>query len=396
MKTINHRLLFGLLILALMLGCRKPYLPPVVATTSNFLVVDGVINTGQDSTVIHLSRTVALTSTVGTKPELNAVVQVESDGNTSYPLMEIGNGNYGAMGLNLSTANKYRLKITTSDNKTYESDFVPVKNAPPIDSVYYKVQNNGVQISADTHDPLNKTIYYRWDFNETYVIHSLYDSHEIHVKQPNDTVLYRPLSKDIYSCWITSKSVNIVLGSTAKLSKDVSINNAINFLPSTNEKIASRYSIEVKQYALTPEAFNYWQQLAKNTQQLGSIFDAQPSELPGNIHCITNPKEPVLGYISAGSYSKSRIFIDNADLPAWQASKPYYDGCFIQNFYYHDPEQAGTNTVLANIYNDWNVPVAEISVPGSATILGFTAAAPRCVDCTLRGTNIQPDFWINR
>ena len=57
-------------------SCKKPYLPTVVATNSNYLVVEGTINTGQDSTVIKSSRTTAIYSDAPTKPELNATVEI--------------------------------------------------------------------------------------------------------------------------------------------------------------------------------------------------------------------------------------------------------------------------------------------------------------------------------
>ncbi|HEY4197472.1 MAG TPA: DUF4249 domain-containing protein [Mucilaginibacter sp.] len=378
------------------ISCRKPYLPPVVATSNNYLVVEGVINPGHDSTIIRLSRTVSLSSTIGTKPELNATVVVESNTHTTYPLQEKGNGYYVSPGLNLNASNQYHLKITTTGNKVYQSDFVPVKNSPPIDSVYYRAQSNGLQIYADTHDPSNSTRYYRWDFSETYIVHSLYISHEILVQNPKDTIVPRPVNDLVYECWVTDVSNNINLNSSAKLSNDVIAKNSVNFLPSTSEKLADRYSILVKQYALTTEAYDYWTQLKKNTEQLGSVFDAQPSEIAGNIHCVTVPSEPVLGFISVGSYSQSRIFIDNASLPAWLAVRPYYDGCILNKFYYKDPTQDSTNTVATNIFGLGYTPVDPLSPPQSSVILGFTASTPQCVDCTLRGTNKEPAFWVER
>jgi hypothetical protein len=129
---------------------------------------------------------------------------------------------------------------------------------------------------------------------------------------------------------------------------------------------------------------------------LGSIFDAQPSEIPGNIHCVTVPSEPVLGFISVGSYSQSRIFIDNFYLPAWLPVKPYYDGCYLSMFYYQDLTQGKTNTVATDIYGLGYVPVSPVTVPHSPIILGYTASTPQCVDCTLRGTNKEPGFWVER
>jgi hypothetical protein len=396
MKGKCHIIFLIELMLVMTLGCKKPYLPPVIASNANYLVVEGVINSGQDSTIIRLSRTSPLSSDTLVKPELNAIVEVESNASTSYPLKEKGNGYYVSPGLNLNTSNKYQLKIITTDNKAYQSDFVAVKNSPPIDSVYYKTTSNNLQILSATHDPSNSTRYYRWEYAETYILHSYYDSGFIHVKDPYDTVLTRLPNQEIYTCWVSDLSSTIVLNSSSKLSKDVIANNSITIIPSTSNKIVDRYSILVKQYALTEDAYNYWQNLKKNTEQLGSIFDAQPSEISGNIHCVTTPSEPVIGFISVGSYSQSRIFIDNFYLPAWRPDPdPYYAGCYILPFLYFNPKTR-ENEVQTSIYSDIYIPVQAITTSGSLPkILGWTGAEPQCVDCTLRGTNIQPSFWIN-
>lgn len=375
-------------------GCKEPYLPKIVAVSSNYLVVEGVINTGSDSTSIRLSRTVPLSSTAQVKPELHAAVTVLTDAGGNYPLFETGGGYYTAVGLNLNSSAKYGLKIVTSDGKVYQSDFVSSKNSPPIDSVYYRTQSDGLKIYADTHDPSHNSTYYRWDYKETYEIHSAFYSYVYFSQIPVDTVLNRSPANQIYSCWLNDNSSDIILNSSAKLTKDVIANNQVNAITATSEKLRVRYSIRVSQYALTADAFNYYTQLKKNTEQLGSIFDAQPSELPGNIHCITNPGEAVIGYITAGNPATARIFIDNRYLPAWQASTPY-EGCFMDTDYFKKPVGATfVNDVQMHIYSGEQIPIYAIAPPGGA-VVGYAASAPSCVDCTLRGSNKQPDFWIN-
>jgi hypothetical protein len=184
------------------------------------------------------------------------------------------------------------------------------------------------------------------------------------------------------------------LNSSAKLAKDVISENPVVFIASSSEKIESRYSIRVKQYALTADAYNYYQQLKKNTEQLGSIFDAQPSELTGNVHCVTNPAEPVIGYVTAGSSSEIRIYINNSSLPEWLAITPYQDCIMDTALFCAGP--GCDKQVKEEIYPGYQIPLYSIPAgPGSVTIIGYAGGSPACVDCTLRGTNIQPSFWTN-
>jgi hypothetical protein len=51
----------------------------------------------------------------------------------------------------------------------------------------------------------------------------------------------------------------------------------------------------VYQYALTKDQYDYWTELKKNSEQLGTLFDAQPSQLNSNIHSMEIHRL-VLGY----------------------------------------------------------------------------------------------------
>jgi hypothetical protein len=383
-----------LLAFVLNFGCKKSYDPRVVSGPNNYLVVESVINTGTDSTIIRLSRAIPVSSVAKSTPETGAVISIISDANITYPVIETSPGYYKGAVINSSSPAKYSLKIFTKDGKSYQSDFVPSKNSPPIDSVYFKIQGNGIGIYADTHDPSGNSKYYRWDFNETYVFNSAFYSGYYHSKIPFDTVYQRPPSDEIYRCWRSDTSSSILISSSAKLTRDIIAGNLLTSIAAKSEKIGQRYSIEVNQYVLTPEAYNYYQQLKKNTEQLGSIFDPQPSELPGNIHCISNPSEAVIGYITAGAPSKARIFIDTRQLPGWISDNPY-SGCLVDTALYKRVLTNGqiVNDVVENVYSDRELPIGPIERPGSGKILGWSESSHACVDCTLRGTNKMPSWW---
>jgi len=125
-----------MLLLAL-LSCRKPYDPPAISTPNSYLVVEGVINSGNDSTVIKISRTVKLDSSTTINSVLGAMVSVESSQGNTFPLTDTrANGKYSLAPLSLSPSQKYRLRITIGRD-VYLSDFTNIKPTPPIDSVGY-------------------------------------------------------------------------------------------------------------------------------------------------------------------------------------------------------------------------------------------------------------------
>jgi hypothetical protein len=354
-----------------------------------------VINSGNLNTIIKVSRTVKLTDKVGFNPISGAVVSIEGDQGYSNFLIDIGNGSYDSYGgLNLSPSQKYRLKVQTA-GKEYLSDYVEVKQTPPIDSIGYKVQNGIVNVYVNAHDPANKTRYYRWDYEETWQFHSKYQSVMVLDETINAIVARRP-DQMVYDCYGNDTSSHIVLFSSEKLAKDVVFQNPLTQIPMTSEKVERRYSILVRQYALTQDAFNFYHNIEKNSEQLGSIFDAQPSAFNGNIHCTTNPKEPVLGYVTVSYVQTKRVYINNTEVDPGRNVQPSYPyDCALDTAYYSAPKTM-INQVQNNLINrpmDF-IPVTPLYA--GPKIIGFTYSTPECIDCTLRGTTFPPGFWVSQ
>ncbi|MDB5086615.1 MAG: hypothetical protein JWR09_609 [Mucilaginibacter sp.] len=376
-----------LFVIMLAVGCKKPYNPKVISSPNSYLVVEGVISTN-DVTTIKLSRTVNLSSSVTTNP-VQASVVIECDNGSNYGLNEVSNGVYQLSGVTLDNTRKFRLRITTSDNnKVYLSDYEQAKITPPIDSIGFIATGNKLQLYANTHDPNNNTRYYRFDYTETWKFHSQYYSNYV----SNGTeIVPRNADQQIYYCFANSTSSTIILGSTAKLKQDLLFQAPLTAIESTSEKIELKYSILVHEYALTADGYKFWENLKTNTEQLGSIFDAEPSQLIGNIHNTADPGEPVIGYISAGTIQSKRIFIASEQLPqSWKTVYPYY--CVADSLYYSHPK-TGRNDVALVLIPGVEIPISGIYLQGSPALVGYTASDAQCVDCTLRGSTQQPAFW---
>ena len=361
-------------------GCKVPYDPTLKTSGDRFLIVEGFINVNGVPTNIKLSRTRNITKgdTASNINETGANVVIEDNQNNIYPLNETGDGNYSAT-YTLSASNQYRLHITTLNHEEYVSDFVSVKNSPPIDDLGWKFNYGDVQIYVNTHDPNNQTTYYRWDYKETWEFHSEYYS-TLMYDATNEKVVDRNVP--VYVCYQTRNSSNIFLGSTAKLQQDVIHEAPLALIPYHDKRISVLYSIEVTQYALDPSAYKYWSTLKENTENIGSVFGQQPSENVGNIHSVTNPFERVIGYISAGSSQQARLFISNTSMPPNWNQK---DNCD----YIEVPPIKDSLKIYFGIQGF--VPIKPDL--NGIIVLGYFASEGPCVDCTINGTSQKPTFW---
>jgi hypothetical protein len=359
-------------------NCKVPYDPPVKSSKTHFLVVDGFLN-AVGTTNIKLSRTRNITSgdTAAYINEMNASVIIEDSQNNVFPLYETGNGNYSA-NYSLDPYAEYRLHITTADQKQYLSDFVPCKLSPPIDNLGWKFKDGDVQVFVNTHDPNNNTTFYRWDYTETWEFHADYYS----------TLIYDPISErvvdrsvPVFVCYRTRNSSNIILGSSAKLQEDVIHEGPLTLIPNHDKRISVLYSTFVTQYALDSAGYNYWNAMRGNTETTGSIFDPQPNQTKGNIHCITDSTERVIGYIGAGTIQQQRLFISNSEMPsAWNQG----GRCTEIDV----PADSVKFYLAGNSY----IPYAT-DPPGAFKPKGYFSASATCVDCTLTGSPVKPYFW---
>lgn len=377
----NRLPIFVLLaLIAVAVGCREKYNITPKSSDLSALVVEGILVSNGQTTNIRLSRSTKLNSAAVLVPVTGAKVTVESNVGTAISLTEGASGGYSG-NLTLDVSKTYRLRIVTKEAKEYLSDFVPVKNTPDIDSVTWKWENDGVMFYVNTHDAQNSSKYYRWDYEETWEIVSPYYSV---FKVENGAIVPRNFpAEDVSHCWKYGYSNTIMIGSTAQLTSDVLANQSLYYLPKNSEKIGVRYSVLVKQVTLTKEAYDFYYQMKKNTEQLGSIFDALPSELRGNIHCTTVPDELVIGFVAAGDQKEKRIFIASNQVPQWQYS---YSGCISILV----PNKPDSLKKYMQAYTPYDQDLPSPFGPPS----GYYFSTAACSDCTQRGgSNIKPSYW---
>ncbi|GAB3689357.1 hypothetical protein GCM10027592_05640 [Spirosoma flavus] len=366
---MNKQKLIGWLCIALVGGCVDPYRPPEIASPASYLVVNGFFDSSPGTTTtIKLSRTQNLADFKTPAVETKAIVTIESQSKAVYALKEGTPGSYTLAGVTPVAGETYRLHILTRGTDYY-SDYVPVVTTPPIDSVSWEANADGLQILANTHDPRNNTRYYRWEYDATWEYYSRYYSS---LELKNNQIVGRQIP--INRCWNSESSTNIITTSTVRLKQDIVSKYPLTFIPGSSIKLESRYSILVKQSSLTQAGFEYYDQLAKITQNIGSIFDPQPSQIIGNIRSSASASDLVMGFFRVGNVETKRIFITKSQLPRWYTITGQ-EGCVVDTL------------SLGEIRRDMPAIIEPYDFE-------YLTTAEYCVDCRLRGGNLtKPNFW---
>jgi hypothetical protein len=365
--------------------CKDPYISPYKSPVTGYLVVEGYIS-GNTVTQFTLSRTLPLPGDSTIPTEDGATVQVEGNDNTTYPLVGQGGGVYSSVDtLALNASVQYRLRIGRSNGQQYLSSFVQYKATPPFDSVSWVNTGGTVQIYANSHDPSNNTRYYQWEYAQTWEYRSAEQSLFKYEAGPPPVVVQRPASEDIYTCWANLNSTSLLLGNTTKLAQDVVYEAPLVAIPPNNVELSILYTILVKQYALTADGYNFLSIMQKNTESLGSIFDLQPSGTVSNISCLTNSKEEVIGWISAGTVQQQRIWISRDQVPS-----TYSYSCQLPDTVVGQDSA----TLVKNFGYGTYTPIYFLAPPGAK--VGWDENYSFCIDCRQQGgTTMEPPFWPN-
>ncbi len=357
-------------------ACLEPYQAPSSREEVNNLVVDGFLNGTDRRCTIYLSRAEPLEAPHMRIVETGAQVFLKDESGTNILLGESVAGTYEASDLQFNVGSKIILKITTRDKVEFESQAVTILKTPSIDSVTWETDQTGIPLYIYAHNTSDENGYYFWKYEETWSYTARF---ETAVTLDNNLNLI-PLTENMYQCWNSEKSKDILVASSTVLNDDSGILQKFPLVtvPWESEKLQTRYSVEIEQRAISKETYEYLQELKKNTENLGTLFDPLPSQPVGNIKCLTFPDELVLGNFTASTIERTRIFISTIGLerPPGKISVTGNESCEL---------------VEIRSRADW-----ELFAPvWNGTVMDpVKGTSPICVDCRIRGgTNIKPEFW---
>ncbi len=392
MKKIDN-ILFHFLFL-LPMACTEPF-PIQTITFENILVVESTITDEMKHQVVKLSRTIPLDS-FGQEVEENADVKVEdSNGNTFGFSENAATGNYiSDQEFSAVPGVAYTLKVRTQDGNTYTSAAVEVQRATPMDRVYAELISNngeeGIQVFVDTDNTEENAQYFRYEYEETYKVQlptvAKFDWEILNFSdftRAYDLELTPIEWEDQRVCYPSVKSAGVIQASAANLDEKRIFRFPLRFIGKKSPIIRNRYSILVKQYLQSEQAFTFYQILEDLGNVESLLSQGQPGYVTGNVTSETNSEEKVLGFFEASSVSSQRIYFNYQDFGL--ELPPYFVVCEQLAFENELPE------ILKRKLELEHYQVYFVEEEGIMRTVYITQS--ECSECDTFSTNIKPDFW---
>lgn len=381
-RKLNHIIKSLALALLFLSGCRDPFEPEVTDQDISLLVVEGFIETGGEGSEIILSRTNPIRSNQNFLPESGASVFLKSENGEEWVFQEAQAGVY-TVSASFDQGLKYQLGINLRNGQQYMSEPMTPIVTPEIEELGYLRDEAGVEIFVSTKGN-EEAQYFLWDYEEDWIFRPGVRSQFFFNPFTKD-VEFRKADQKIDLCWKSNLFPKIILQNASRFQDNTILQRELVRIPLESEKLMQRYSINVRQRAINQETYDFWEILRKNSDDIGGIFSPLPSLIRGNMKSVDPNGNNVIGMVSMGKSTSKRIYINVEDVAPW----PY----FIEEYEFCKLDQ---DTVLVADYerefaSGSRLPVIPVVVV--TTTIGFRAATRQCTDCTLRGTNIKPDFW---
>ena len=337
------------------------------------------------------------------RAETNAQVQVIANESETIAFTEQTPGVYESSQEFAAEAGvNYQLFVSTNDGKDYQSPSVQLAPETQIDDVYASREVNSIgndimSIFVDSFDPTRSSNYYRYEYEETYKIIApdwtredfliLQDGEGNDLPVPGFTT--RPLEEQ--TCYNTVLSNSIIQTSTTNLTEDRVAKFSVRNIASDDPIISHRYSILVKQFVQSQEAFSYYDILNQLSGSNGALNQIQPGFISSNIRSTVDRNEKVLGFFQVSSMTEKRIFFNYEDFYPGEPLPPYFTECgrsappisagVPPRFPLLEAIQGGLVKYLTENLNQGSMEGPYIVVPTP------------CGDCTILGTSEEPDFW---
>jgi hypothetical protein len=302
---------------------------PQIKTTKDFLVFEGGITNEVGPYKVSITHSHVFNSQQQYDPEINATCEIIDDSGSIESMFESTPGEYYTKdaGFTGQTGKAYYLHVLTRDGKEFRSKPEKLLPAKPIDSLYIERKtyeyiltdvsgdritrvDNGFEIYLNVNGHSPQGGYYKFDGITTLQYSVMY------------TV---GINSYLTYCWQTHRlSSDILILETHSLQQDIYKGFPLSFITKDKSQynfLTNRYGdgtpyviylqgwvSTIKQYCISEDYYLFLERLRNQLSLQDRIFDPAIDQITGNITCINEPLQAVLGYFSVSSVSERSVF----------------------------------------------------------------------------------------
>ncbi len=387
-NVFTYRSLFACLLI-LFTGCTEPF-EIETPDFEDILIINASITTEPGQQEVYITRSYA--SGEDEVRVSGATVEILVNGGERISFEQAEPGLYRTADDFIPVSGvDYRLRVVDENGETFTSSPVRLTEPTTINSINARQIVNeagetGVEITVDGSSNNPDAPYFRYEYEETYRIRSFFNPQDELVIVSEDPPLLeiRTKEREENICYVTEASNRIFISETDNLQENVVSDYPLRFIERRDRRVAERYSILVKQYALSNASYQFYQTLLRFSSSDNLFSQPQPGLIVGNVQHENNPDIKVVGLFEVVSLTQDRIFFDFRDV--FDPGPRYLEVCETDTLLLNDPE-------LFELVKSEEVSLVE-ELPGSiGAPISITVADRICVDCNLTGTNVVPEFW---
>jgi hypothetical protein len=298
-------------------------------TANRILTVDARITDEPIEQTVTIYESISQGVAVYTAPVERAKVELVVNNQERIALSEKAKGVYVLpASFKFQYNTPYKLVFQKSDGTSYESDNDAVTKVPPIDKITESFRVKGEKmgsvdvpthyLSIDTRDPADAKNNYIWSWRfweKIEICETCYSGRLRTTPQPDVCITIDGLFGQFFDYKCPGDCWNIYHNTNLNTLQDTFINGK----PILNKEVVQvplyqpqGVLIEFKHQNVSEESYRYLKLLIEQTQNTGSLTDAPPAAIVGNIRNVKNPQEDIAGSFMVLSSITTKYWLTRA------------------------------------------------------------------------------------
>jgi hypothetical protein len=283
--------------------------------TFNVLVVEAELTNSDELQRIYISNSQYINQNLLKEPILGLLVKVEINNNERFRLLDATDGSYiFPESFNPKIGDSFQLFFQKPTGQKYQSSVETLVISPEIFKVYDLFELKGTKAFGKTVPSNNVFV----DFKDTNQGQNYYNW--IWTLWEKQNVCFSNDFYDLYcekECYEILQSQEIAVFDDRFYDGKTVEGKIIAKIPYYQDKGAL---LEIKQNAISAEAYSFYKQLQDLTQNNGTFADTPPQIIGGNITCVSDPNGIVVGMFMVKGIQSIYYWLDRKN--AFGKAKP--------------------------------------------------------------------------